>query len=161
MDQSLATTCTPFGQFRNPDTILYNPVIPRVIFGIPLPAHTFNSEFAFKSRIPKNLLATATSRVNFSPYKHLGLPSQVNSVQSRQDNQSMRKSCWLGQKGQRFFSDINDGKTWHHLEGDGPNSSSHKQGLSGFTSGHDKSILPARGFPRWFRERKGVLFLIS
>ena len=46
-----------------------------------------------KSRIPKNLLATPTSRVNFSPYKHLGLPSQVNSVQSRRDNQSMRKSC--------------------------------------------------------------------
>ena len=37
-------------QFRNPDTTLYNPVIPRVIFGIPPPTHAFNSEFTFKSR---------------------------------------------------------------------------------------------------------------
>ena len=66
----------------------------------------------------------------------------------------MRKSCWLGQKGQRF-SHINARKSWRGLVGDGPNSSSHKRGLSGFTSGHDESILPARGFPRWLRERKG------
>ena len=56
---------------------------------------------------------------------------------------------------------VNARKSWHGLEGDGPNSSSLKRGLSGFTSGHDKSILPARGFPRWLRKRKGVLFLIS
>ena len=108
----------------------------------------------------KTLLATPTSWVNFSPYKHLGLPSQVNSVQSRQDKQNMRKSCWPGQKGERF-SPINARKSWHGLERDGPNSSSHKRGLNGFTSGHDESILPARGFPRWLRERKRVLFLIS
>ena len=64
------------------------------------------------------------------------------------------------QKGQRF-NHINARKTWHGLEGDGSNSSSHKRGLSGFTSGHDESILPAWGFPRWLRQRKGVLFLIS
>ena len=65
----------------------------------------------------------------------------------------MRESCWSGQKGQRF-SYKNPPKSWHCLEGDGPNLSSYKRSLSGFPSGHDKSILPARGFPRWFRERK-------
>ena len=45
-------------------------------------------------------------------------------------------------------------KSWHRLEGDGPNLSSYKRSLSGFPSGHDKSILPARGFPRWLLKRK-------
>ena len=38
---------------------------------------------------------------------------------------------------------------------------SRKRGLSGFPSGQDGSILPARGFPRWLRKRKKVLFLTS
>jgi len=44
-------------QSRNPDPkFSCNPVMPRVIFAIPPPKHTFNPEtrldFAFKSRIP-------------------------------------------------------------------------------------------------------------
>ena len=91
-------------QFRNPDTILQSGD-PEGYFWY----STFRAYFQFrihfeipnrelrkigKYRIPKNLLATPASRINFSPYKHLGFPSQVNSVKSRRDNhQIMRKSC--------------------------------------------------------------------
>ena len=61
----------------------FNPVIPRAIFGIPPPAHTFNPEslpdFAVKSRIPsfklgksripKNLLGTL--RIEMTLYSEL------------------------------------------------------------------------------------------
>ena len=65
----------------------------------------------------------------------------------------MRKSCWLGQKGQRF-NHINARKSWYGLEGDGPNSSSQKQGLSGLTSGHDENLARS-GFPALVAQEKG------
>ena len=37
----------------------------------------------------------------FSPYKYCGSPSRVNSV--KRDNQSMRKRCWLEQRGKRYL----------------------------------------------------------
>ena len=50
----------------------------------------------------------SNSQANFSPYKHFGSPSQVDSVKVRQsehartlflNNQSMRNRYWLGPTG--------------------------------------------------------------
>ena len=154
-------------------TQFYNPVTPRVIFGIRPPAHTFNSEFAFKSRIPsveksgnpgsrKTFWPPQLAGSTFLPINTLACPTRSTQYSQGQTIRACARAVGPGkrQKGQRF-NHINARKSWYGLEGDGPNSSSQKQGLSGLTSGHDERILPSRGFPRWLRKRKGVHFLIS
>ena len=65
----------------------------------------------------------------------------------------MCECCWPVQKGQRFPR-----KTLAEI---GTACTEDDPLLSGFTSGHDGSIVPAWGFPRWLLKRKKVLFLTS
>ena len=104
---------------------IYGEKLSRVEGSLAYPSYPRRANFSYISLHGK--LFTPAKKIGWarrvtsltgSPFFHINTLSRpAGSTRSRRDNQSMRKRCWLGQRGQRF-SHNNARWSWLDWEGD-------------------------------------------